>query len=69
MGSNMSFRPAMLAPTSERDIVLRILNNLKQSLVARHEPVLLARLAALRCAFPELSEERHEHRRWMRHFN
>ena len=69
MGSNMSFVPSMLAPAAARDIVLRILNNLKQSLVTRHEPVLLARLAGLRAAFPELSEERHEHRRWMRHFN
>jgi hypothetical protein len=31
--------------------------------------VLLARLAPLRAAFPELAGERDEHRYWMRHFN
>jgi regulator of sirC expression with transglutaminase-like and TPR domain len=69
MGSGIAFGPSMLAPTGARDIVLRILNNLKQSLVNRDEPVLLARLAPLRAAFPELADEHHEHRRWMRHFN
>ena len=69
MDSTMPFRASMLAPMRARDIVLRILNNLKQSLVTRQEPVLLARLAGLRAAFPELADERDEHRRWMRHFN
>jgi regulator of sirC expression with transglutaminase-like and TPR domain len=59
----------MLVPTSSREIVLRILNNLKQSLLARDQPVLLARLAPLRAAFPELADEGSEHRQWMRHFN
>ncbi|MDP9463863.1 MAG: transglutaminase-like domain-containing protein [Actinomycetota bacterium] len=69
MGNDAGPRPSMLAPTGAREIVLRILNNLKQSLVNRNEPVLLARLAPLRAAFPELADERGEHRRWMRHFN
>ena len=69
MGGEAAFRPAMLTPTSAHDIVLRILNNLKQSLVTRDQPVLLARLAPLRAAFPELVQERDEHRRWLRHFN
>jgi regulator of sirC expression with transglutaminase-like and TPR domain len=69
MGDTAAFRPSMLAPTGSREIVLRILNNLKHSLLARDEPVLLARLATLRAAFPELADERNEHRYWMRHFN
>jgi regulator of sirC expression with transglutaminase-like and TPR domain len=69
IGGDATFRPSMLRRTSAYDIVLRILNNLKQSLVTRDEPVLLARLAPLRAAFPELSGERDEHRRWLRHFN
>lgn len=63
------FRASMLTPTSARDIVLRILNNLKHTLVARDDTVRLARLAPLRAAFPELAGERDEHRAWMRHFN
>jgi regulator of sirC expression with transglutaminase-like and TPR domain len=69
MGDDAAFRPSMLRRTGAHDIVLRILNNLKQSLVTRDEPVLLARLAPLRAAFPELSDERDEHRQWLRHFN
>lgn len=69
MGGDAEFRPSLLAPTSARDIVLRILNNLKFSLVTRDNTALLARLAPLRAAFPELIGERDEHRRWLRHFN
>ena len=69
MGGDATFRPSMFAPTGAHEILLRILNNLKHSLVARDEPVLLARLVPLRAAFPELAAEREEHRWWMRHFN
>jgi regulator of sirC expression with transglutaminase-like and TPR domain len=69
MGDEASFRRSMLTATPARDIVLRILNNLKYSLVSRDERVRLARLALLRAAFPELADEGDEHRRWMRHFN
>lgn len=69
MGGDAALRPSMLAPVGSREIVLRILNNLKHSLLPRDEPVLLARLATLRVAFPELADERDEHRYWMRHFN
>jgi regulator of sirC expression with transglutaminase-like and TPR domain len=68
-GGDAAFRPAMFNPTGAHEIMLRILNNLKHSLVTRDEPVLLARLVTLRAAFPELASERGEHRRWMRHFN
>jgi regulator of sirC expression with transglutaminase-like and TPR domain len=64
-----AFHRSMLATTPARDIVLRILNNLKHSLLARDEKVLLARLATLRAAFPELDHEAAERRGWMRHFN
>ncbi|MGZ4700822.1 MAG: transglutaminase family protein [Ilumatobacteraceae bacterium] len=69
MGEDADFRRSMLVPTGTREIVLRILNNLKQSLVSRDQPILLARLAPLRAAFPELAAESREHRQWMRHFN
>ena len=69
MGTGTPFRRAMLRTTPARDIVLRILNNLRHSLIARDEPVLLARLVLLRAAFPELSDEDGERRAWMRHFN
>jgi regulator of sirC expression with transglutaminase-like and TPR domain len=69
MGDDATYRPAMLAPTDAHEIMLRILNNLKHSLISRDQPVLLARLVPLRAAFPELSDERAEHRHWMRHFN
>jgi regulator of sirC expression with transglutaminase-like and TPR domain len=69
MGADADFRRSLLVPAGARDIVLRILNNLKQSLVSRNQPVLLARLAPLRAAFPELADEGTEHRQWMRHFN
>ena len=69
MGGDAPFRRSMLLTTPAREIVLRILNNLKHSLLARDEPVLLARLAVLRAAFPELSDEDGERRVWMRHFN
>jgi regulator of sirC expression with transglutaminase-like and TPR domain len=69
MGDDAPFRRSMLAPTPAREIMLRILNNLKHSLVSRDQPVLLARLVPLRAAFPELASEADEHRQWMRHFN
>lgn len=68
-GEDATFRPTMLSPTSAHEIVMRILNNLKHSLVARDQRVPLARLVPLRAAFVEFASERAEHRRWMRHFN
>lgn len=69
VGGEATFRPRMFAPASAHEIMLRILNNLKQSLIDRDQPVLLARLVPLRAAFAELASEREEHRQWMRHFN
>ncbi len=69
MGTSQPLTEAMVAPTPARQIVLRILNNLKHSLVPRDERLMLARLVPLRTAFAELANERSEHRQWMRHFN
>ncbi len=69
MGDDASFHPSFIDTTPAREIVLRILNNLKHSLVSRDEPIRLARLAPLRAAFPELAAENDEHRQWLRHFN
>ena len=69
MGGEATFRSTMFTPATVHEIMLRILNNLKYSLVERDQPVLLARIVPLRAAFDELDSERGEHRRWMRHFN
>lgn len=59
----------LLVPAHTRSILLRILNNLKQTLVAMDDPQPLRVLAQLRSAFPELANEAHEHARWLRHWN
>lgn len=59
----------LLQPTHTRSILLRMLNNLKNTLVAMDEPLPLQVLARLRGAFPELAQERAEHARWLRHWN
>lgn len=56
-------------PTHTRAIVLRMLNNLKHTMVALDDPAQLQVLAKLRSAFVELADERAEHARWLRHWN
>ena len=56
-------------PVHERSILLRILNNLKNTFVEMDEPGPLRTLAKLRGAFPELAHERGEYARWLRHWN
>jgi regulator of sirC expression with transglutaminase-like and TPR domain len=68
-GASMAFDLRMLAPSPNRAILLRMLNNLKQTFVAMDDPVPLSVLAKLRGAFPELRGERAEHARWLRHWN
>ncbi len=58
-----------LAPSSDRSIVLRMLNNLAQTFLSRNDASALATLARLRGCFDELQSERGEHARWMRHWN
>jgi len=69
MGADVALGPSMLTPVTTHDILIRMLNNLRHSLIERDQPVLLARMVPLRAAFPELADEREEHRHWMRHFN
>ena len=69
MGDTVRLRPGLLAPVSAHDIMLRMLNNLRHSLIERDQSVLLARLVPLRASFDELADERGQHRQWMRHFN
>ncbi|MEQ1872310.1 MAG: transglutaminase-like domain-containing protein [Ilumatobacteraceae bacterium] len=59
----------LVQPTHTRSILLRMLNNLKNTMVAIDEPLQLQVLARLRAAFPELASEQSEHARWLRHWN
>jgi len=68
-GIQQSLDPRLLGPVSSRSIVLRMLNNLKNTFVAMDDPVPLRTLARLREAFVELAAERAEHARWLRHWN
>ena len=69
MGEGVRLRPDTLAAVTAHDILIRMLNNLRHSLIERDQSVLLARMVPLRAAFAELADERDEHRVWMRHFN
>lgn len=59
----------LVQPTHTRSILLRMLNNLKNTMVAIDDPAQLQILAKLRAAFPELAGEHGEHARWLRHWN
>jgi regulator of sirC expression with transglutaminase-like and TPR domain len=61
--------PRLMEAALERSILLRVLNNLKNTFVAMDDPVPLRTLARLRGAFPELAPERAEYARWLRHWN
>jgi len=63
------FEARFLESAHSRSILLRMLNNLKHTLVAIDDPVQLRVLARLRSAFPELAGEEKEHARWVRHWN
>jgi regulator of sirC expression with transglutaminase-like and TPR domain len=68
-GMHQPLDPRLLGPVSSRSIIIRMLNNLKNTFVAMDDPVPLRTLARLREAFPELVAERAEHARWLRHWN
>jgi regulator of sirC expression with transglutaminase-like and TPR domain len=59
----------LIQPVSSRSVLLRMLNNLKNTFVAMDDPAPLRVLAKLRGAFPELEHERAEYARWLRHWN
>lgn len=56
-------------PVPPRRIALRMLENLRNVLMADGDAGPLATLATLRSAFPELDHERSERDRWLRHWN
>jgi regulator of sirC expression with transglutaminase-like and TPR domain len=68
-GTRDPLDPRLLEPAMDRSILLRMLNNLKNTFVAMDDPVPLRVLARLRGAFPELAHERAEYGRWLRHWN
>lgn len=68
-GLQTPLTPDMLVPPSQRMVLLRMLNNLKNTFVAMDDPVPLRTLARLRSCFPELAHERAEYDRWLRHWN
>lgn len=68
-GLRQPFDPRLLQPAHPRSILLRMLNNLKATLVAMDDPAPLRVLSRLRGAFPELASETKEHARWVRHWN
>jgi regulator of sirC expression with transglutaminase-like and TPR domain len=68
-GLKASLDRRLVQPTHTRSILLRMLNNLKNTMVAIDEPVQLQVLAKLRAAFPELANEHGEYARWLRHWN
>ena len=68
-GMSVPLDRRLVQATHTRSILLRMLNNLKNTLVAMDEPGPLSILAKLRGAFPELMQERAEHARWLRHWN
>jgi len=68
-GMTTSLDRRLVQPTHTRSILLRMLNNLKNTMVALDEPRELRVLAKLRSAFPELAHERGEYDRWLRHWN
>ncbi len=68
-GLQEQFDQRLVQPVYTRSILLRMLNNLKNTFVAMDDPVPLRVLAKLRGAFPELAHERAEYSRWLRHWN
>ncbi|MCU1502203.1 MAG: hypothetical protein JWM12_1557 [Ilumatobacteraceae bacterium] len=67
--SRTALDPAMLRPTPNRSILLRVLNNLRATLEQRNDRARLPILAHLRGAFPELRRERADHARWLSPWN
>ena len=68
-GMSTALDRRLVQPTHTRSILLRMLNNLKNTMVAIDEPLQLQVLAKLRAAFTELASEHGEYARWLRHWN
>lgn len=68
-GMRAALDPRLLVPVTPRSLVVRVLNNLKNTFVSLDDPVALRALATMRGAFPELQSERAEHAHWLRYWN
>lgn len=55
-GRQVPWDEAYLAPTANRDIVIRMLNNLKAVFVGRSDVVRLGMIMGLRATIPELAD-------------
>jgi regulator of sirC expression with transglutaminase-like and TPR domain len=69
VGPGQPFDEMHLVPTSERAILIRMLNNLRALYLKRGDGRGLYALAITRGAFVELAHEEVQHARWMRHWN
>lgn len=56
-GGHASWSDGHLAPVSNREIVVRMLNNLRAIFMARHDTLRLALVMQLRAGMPELAEQ------------
>lgn len=68
-GTRTPLDRSFLGSSPPRSIVLRMLNNLTHTFLARDDSHALGTLARSRGCFAELESERAEHARWMRHWN
>lgn len=69
IGAETSFDDAHLVPMSERQILIRMLNNLRAIFVTRNDVFRLYPLVKMRAAFVELVHELPDWVRWMSHWN
>jgi hypothetical protein len=63
IGDRLNWSDELLAPVSDRQIMLRVLNNLKGGCQRFGDRVEFAQIMAIRVALPEFA---HEHREWVR---
>ena len=68
-GGDHRFDEAFLAPVSERNILIRMLNNLRMIVLPKADAAQMYSLAVMRGGFSELAHEGAEHARWVRSLN
>jgi regulator of sirC expression with transglutaminase-like and TPR domain len=68
-GGDQRFDEAFLAPVSERNILIRMLNNLRMIVLPKADAAQMYSLAVMRGGFSELAHEGAEHARWVRSLN
>lgn len=69
VGSRQPFDELHLVPVSERAILIRMLNNLRATVVPAGDLRAIQALVALRSAFVELAQEAVDYPRWLRQYN